>query len=196
VVPNIHRDEPAGLPFEQREGILFVGNYSHQPNRDAVRWMVEEILPLVREEIPEVVLHLVGSGITEEITALAGDGVIVHGWVPTIDEMYRRVRLSVAPLRYGAGMKGKVGESMAFGVPVVATPIGAEGMGLSQGHDVLIAEDAAGLARSIVTAYGQEDLWGELAANGRETISVGYSPAMVRRALGSLLAELGVPVPR
>ncbi len=194
IVPNIHRDEPPGLAFEHREGLLFVGSYSHQPNRDAAHWLVEEILPLVREEIPDVALYLAGSYPTDDIRDLAGDGVTVLGWVQTLEEIYQRVRLFVAPLRYGAGMKGKVGESLAYGLPVVTTPVGAEGIGLHHGHDVLVAEDAAALARSIIDAYRDRELWNRLAANGRETISLRYSPPSVRRRLGTILSDLGVRV--
>jgi GT2 family glycosyltransferase/glycosyltransferase involved in cell wall biosynthesis len=195
VIPNVHQEEPPGLPFEQRQGLLFIGNYSHPPNRDAARWLVEEILPLVRVHIPDMRLHLVGSSPTPEITALAGDGVIVDGWVPSVDELYRRVRLAVVPLRFGAGMKGKVGESLAYGVPVVTTVIGAQGMELRHGQEALIAEDAAELAKAIVEAYGNRELWTRLAKNGSELISATSSPGSVRQTLKQTLADLGATVP-
>jgi GT2 family glycosyltransferase len=194
VVPNIHRDEAPGLPYDHRQGILFVGNYTHPPNCDAATWLVEEILPLVRAELPEVEVHLAGSGITDEIESLAGDGVVVHGWVPTLDDLYARVRLTAAPLRFGAGQKGKVGESLAFGVPVVTTPFGAQGFVLQSGTDAMIAEGATDLARAIVDAYADRDLWTTLSTNGRETVSQGFSPESVHRAVGGILADLGIPV--
>jgi len=196
VVPNVHRDEAPGPGFEQREGILFMGNYAHLANRDAARWLVEEILPLVRAELPDVQVHLVGSNITEELRALAGVGVVIHGWVPAVDDIYRRVRLTVAPLRFGAGQKGKVGESLAFGVPVVTTPIGAQGFVMEDGRDALIGESATELATALVKAYGDPDLWSELAANGRQRVSDDFSPASVRSSLGRILTDLGVPVVR
>jgi GT2 family glycosyltransferase/glycosyltransferase involved in cell wall biosynthesis len=194
VVPTVHRDEAPGPGFEQREGILFMGNYAHLANRDAARWLVQEILPLVRAELPDVQVHLVGSNITEEISALGGDGVIVHGWVPAVDDIYRRVRLTVAPLRFGAGQKGKVGESLAFGVPVVTTPIGAQGFVMEDGRDALIGESAADLAAALVKAYGDEGLWSELSTNGRQRISDDFSPASVRASLSRILSELDIPV--
>ncbi len=194
VVPNIHRDEPPGPRFEQREGILFVGNYTHPPNRDAAQWLANEILPLVRAELPDVQLHLAGSHPTDEIKALAGDGVIVHGWVPMIEELYRRVRLSAAPLRFGAGQKGKVGESLALGVPVVTTPVGAQGFDLRHGRDALIAENATDLARALIDSYRDRELWTALAAHGREAVSGCCSPASVRRTLGQILTELGLQI--
>ncbi len=196
VVPNIHRDEPSGLSFEHREGILFVGSYSHHPNRDAAHWLVEEILPLVRSRVGEVTLYLVGSYPTDDILALADEGVTVLGWVKNLEEIYQRTRVFAAPLRYGAGMKGKIGESLAYGVPVVTTTVGAEGIGLRHGHDVLIADDADAFAGALADAYVSKVLWQRLAANGRETISQNYSPGSVKVRLSAILSELGVPVGR
>ena len=192
VVPNIHRDHSAGPSFAQRSGVLFVGNYTHHPNVDAARWLATEILPIVRAEVPDVTLHLAGANPTDEVQALAGDGVVVHGWVPSMDELYRQVRVSVAPLRFGAGMKGKVGESLAYGVPVVSTPTGAEGIGLRHGNGLVVAEDAAGLARSILGVHRDPTLWARLSANGRQTVARQYSPASVRVGLSQILAKLGV----
>ena len=196
VVPNVHRDEARGLPFDRREGILFVGNFTHHPNVDAATWLVEEILPQVQVEIPDIQLHLVGSGLTDEIQALAGNGVIVHGWVPDLADLYSRVRLTVAPLRFGAGQKGKVGESLAFGVPVVTTPIGAQGFILRDGDDAVIAESSSELARAIVDVYRDRDRWTLLSHNGREAVSKAFSPDAVSERIGRILAGLGIPVGR
>lgn len=194
VVPTIHQDEPRGLTYEQRRGIVFVGSYSHAPNSDAALWLANDILPIVRRQLPDVQLHLVGSSVTSEIEALARDDVVVDGWVPSLDEVYRRMRVVVAPLRFGAGMKGKVGEALAHGVPVVTTAIGAQGHGLRHGEDALIADDAEGLAQAIVDAYRNRDLWARLATNGPAAVARTSSPASVRRVLAHALADLGVPV--
>jgi GT2 family glycosyltransferase/glycosyltransferase involved in cell wall biosynthesis len=194
VVPNVHRAEPAGPPFEAREGLLFVGNYAHDPNRDAVDWLVGEILPRVRRMLGEVPVTLVGSRVTEEVQALADDGVTVAGWLPTLDGMYRRSRLFVAPLRYGAGMKGKVGEACAYGLPVVTTSVGAEGMGLVDGEDVLVADDEDEFADAVVRAYHDAELWGRLAAGGRRAVEARLSPARVRSDLAQTLKARGLAV--
>ncbi|MGC9962924.1 MAG: glycosyltransferase [Acidimicrobiales bacterium] len=194
VVPNIHRDEAAGQPFGRRQGLLFVGSFPHDPNRDAAHWLVEEILPLVHETLPDVPTYIVGSHPTDDIWALAGHGVRVLGWVPDLGDLYERARLFVAPLRYGAGMKGKVGESLAHGLPVVTTRIGAEGMGLVDETDVLVADGAADFAAAVVRAYRDEELWTTLAVNGRRTISRRYSPDAVRPLLSEVLAGLRIPI--
>jgi GT2 family glycosyltransferase/glycosyltransferase involved in cell wall biosynthesis/uncharacterized membrane-anchored protein YhcB (DUF1043 family) len=192
VLPNIHADQHPGRPFKSRRGLLFVGSFPHPPNRDAAIWFVEEILGIIRQELGDVPLNIVGSHPTEEIRALGRPGVNVLGWVPDLTPLYEASRVFVAPLRYGAGMKGKVGESLSHGLPVVTTRIGAEGMGLVDGVDVLIGDDAASFARAVVRAYKVEPLWNALASAGRRTVADHYSPAAVRPALEGLLSELGV----
>lgn len=194
VVPNVHRAEPAGPPYDAREGLLFVGNYAHDPNRDAVDWLVGEILPLIRQEIGEVPVTLVGSRVTPEVEALAGEGVSVAGWLPTLEGIYRRSRVFVAPLRFGAGMKGKVGEACAYGLPVVTTSVGAEGMDLVDGRDVLVADDARTFASAVARAYQDAELWGRLAANARGSVAQRLSPTRVRADLAQTLKSQGLAV--
>ena len=176
VVPNIHGEEHTGRPFEERKGVLFVGSFPHHPNRDAAHWLAEEIMPLVRLEDPDIPAYIVGSSPTDDIRALESESVRVLGWVPDLMNLLEHARISVAPLRYGAGVKGKVGESLAHGLPVVTTRLGAEGMGLEHEHDVLVADDAQAFANEILRAYHDADLWTRLAANGRRTIARDSSP--------------------
>lgn len=192
VVPNIHREEPPGPSFEHREGLLFVGSYPHDPNRDAAIWLVEEILPLVHDKIPDVPLYLAGSHPNEEIRALESNNVRVLGWVPDLEDLYHHTRVFVAPLRYGAGMKGKVGESLAYGLPVVTTSLGAEGMALEDGQDVLIGEDARSLADAIVRAYTDASLWARLASCGQQAINRQFSPVVVRGHIQDILSDAGL----
>jgi GT2 family glycosyltransferase len=195
VIPTIHRDADPGLPFGKRHGLLFVGAFPHLPNQDAACWLVEAILPLLRDRLPGVHTYIVGSSPPEEIHALASDTVHVVGWVPDLSDLYDRARVFVAPLRYGAGMKGKIGESMAHGLPVVTTRLGGEGMDLEHERDALLAESAEGLAESIARLYHEPRLWASLAANGRDTVLVKYSPPAVRSLLASSLTELGLLLP-
>lgn len=194
VVPNIHALEPAGPPYESREGILFVGGYAHAPNRDAVRWFVAEILPLVRKRLPDVPVSLVGSNVTPDVAELAGDGVTIHGWVPDLSGIYASSRLFVAPLRFGAGMKGKVGEACAFGLPMVTTSIGAEGMGFENGKDALVRDDVTEFADAVTAAYSDRELWGTLARNGQDLVRRRYSPDAVGDRVADALGRLGVRV--
>lgn len=117
--------------FERREGLLFVGGFAHPPNADGVLWFAREIYPLIREKL-NVPFYIVGSKVTEEIKALeqTGNGIIVKGFVSEeeLAELYATCRVVVVPLRYGAGIKGKVVEAIYNGAPIVTTSVGAEGM--------------------------------------------------------------------
>ena len=127
----IYREFPEFMEnFDQRKDLLFVGSFKHPANLDGVDWLCKEIMPVVLQAMPDVKLHLVGAHPTPEIKALANDNIIVHGFL-TDDEladMYRSCRLSIVPLRFGAGVKGKVLEAMYHGLPIVSTSIGTEGI--------------------------------------------------------------------
>lgn len=194
VLSNVHDEADAVTTPAGRTDVLFVGGFNHLPNQDAASWLVAEIMPLVRRMCPAAVLHLVGSNIPDGLRALAGDGVVVHGWVPDLAARYRSARLTVAPLRFGAGVKGKVGESLAYGVPVVGTPIAFEGMDLRPDEDVLVGETAQELADQIATVLTKDDLWQQLATSGQRALIAQLGPDVARARLAGLLARAGHPV--
>ncbi len=187
VLSNIHELCGDGRPFAERHGIVFIGGFQHPPNTDAVLWYAKEILPLVRKRLPGVVTTIVGSRVPETIRALAADDLVVAGWVPDVAPYFEGCRVSIAPLRYGAGVKGKVNLAMSYGLPVVATATSVEGMFLAPGEDVLVADDAAAFADAIVRLYDDEALWRKLAAGGRANIERHFSRAVAKRALARLL---------
>ncbi len=176
IVSNLHQLPEPGAAFAQRRDLVFVGGFRHPPNVDGVLWFVREVFPHVRERLLDVRFHCIGGHVPDAIAALAAvPGVTVHGHVPDIDPYMRGCRIALAPLRYGAGVKGKVNLSMAHGQPVVATRVAVEGMHLADGEDVLVADDAAGFADAVVRLYGDEALWIRLAANGRENVQRHFS---------------------
>ncbi|WP_222565174.1 glycosyltransferase [Novilysobacter antarcticus] len=188
VLSNLHRMGGEGLPYEQRRDVMFVGGFRHPPNVDAACWFVEKVWPLLRAQEPALQFHCIGGDVPPEVQALSAQpGVIVHGHVPDLTPLLAGVRLTVAPLRYGAGVKGKVNQPMAHGQPVVATACAIEGMHLRHGEDVLVADDAAGFAAAVLRVYREPDLWHQLARNGRENIQRHFSldagRAVVRRVL-------------
>jgi GT2 family glycosyltransferase/2-polyprenyl-3-methyl-5-hydroxy-6-metoxy-1,4-benzoquinol methylase len=187
VLSNVHH--PAGsVPGPQgRAGLLFVGSFDHLPNRDAVAWMAREVLPLVHRRHPDTVLHVVGSNPSPDVLGLADDTVEVHGWVADLVPLHRRCRLSVAPVRFGAGVKGKVGESMVAGLPTVCTPVAAEGMGLVDGHHVLVAPDTAGFADRVVALLEDDALWCTLSEAGASAIIERFGSDVARATLQDLL---------
>lgn len=188
VLSNLHRMGGEGLPFEQRRDLMFVGGFRHPPNVDAACWFVDEVWPLLREQEPELQFHCIGGDVPPAVQALSTrPGVIVHGHVPDLTRLLAGVRLTVAPIRYGAGVKGKVNQPMAHGQPVVATACAIEGMHLRPDVDVLVADDAAGFAAAVLRVYREPALWQQLARNGRCNIQRHFSldagRAVVRQVL-------------
>jgi GT2 family glycosyltransferase/glycosyltransferase involved in cell wall biosynthesis len=163
---------PAGA---ERNGLVFVGNFKHDPNEDAVLYFANEILPSARRLLPGVKFIVVGNAPTDKVTALAGDDVEVTGFVPEVEPYLHRAKVFVVPLRYGAGLKGKIGEALANGIPIVTTSIGAEGMELVHRRNAMIADDPEEFARCIAEVYSDERLWRDLAAEGRKHARRKYS---------------------
>ena len=194
LVSNLHRIAGAGLPFEQRRDLVFVGGFRHPPNVDAVCWFVESIFPTIRAALPDVRFHCIGGDVVPEIQALAGqEGVVVHGYVPDITPYMDGCRIAIAPLRYGAGVKGKVNLSMAHGQPVVATRTAVEGMQLRDGHDVLVAEDEPSFAAAVLRLYQDATLWMELSIHGHENIERHFSPEAARATVRAVFFDRRAP---
>ena len=191
VVSNIHRVRGRGPAMREREGLLFVGGFRHPPNVDAALWLADGILPRIRARRPDVTLSLVGSDAPLEVLALGErEGITVHGHVPDLEPLIDAHRFSIAPLRYGAGVKGKVNQALAHGLPVVATRCAVEGMGLRHGVDALVADDADGLAEAVLAAYDDESLWNRLVDGGLANTAREFSPDRARQALRTIFAGL------
>ncbi len=178
-----------------RRDLMFVGTYQHPPNRDAAIYFAREIWPGLRERLPEGTRFLVvGSSITPEIEALAGNGVDVLGFVDDLDAVLATCRLTVAPLRFGAGLKGKVASSLLAGVPVVATPIAVEGTPLRDGVDVLIADSTEAFAEAVLRLYSDAALWEQLSRAGYDFVRHEYSLETNAPRLLALLRDAGVAI--
>ena len=190
VLSNLHEVAPAGSGPEARADLLFVGGFRHPPNGDAVRWFVHDVFPAIRAQLPDVALHCIGGDVPEDIARLAEvPGVHVHGHVPDLAPWLARCRVSVAPLRYGAGVKGKVNHAMAHGLPVVATAAAVEGMHLRDGEDALVADDAPAFAAAVVQLYRDAALWATLAENGRRNVAMHFSADAARAVVRELFFE-------
>ncbi|HEY5310301.1 MAG TPA: glycosyltransferase, partial [Casimicrobiaceae bacterium] len=188
VLSTIHELLPGGKPFAEREGLVFIGGFQHPPNTDAVLWYARQILPRVREALPGVKTYIVGSKVPGNVRALAAEDFIVTGYVPDITSYFTGCRASIAPLRYGAGVKGKINLAMSYGLPVIATTPSIEGMHLNPGDDVLIGDDPAAFAAAIVRVYQNEALWQKLAAGGRDNIRKHFSREVARTTITRLIA--------
>ena len=190
VVSNIHPVHVAVAEYEERKDILFIGGFEHPPNVDAVLWFCREIWPLVTSKLPGIKFHIIGSKTPREILDLQSDQIIVHGFVKDVAPHFASCRLSIAPLRYGAGVKGKVNQSMAYGVPCVLTPAAAEGMYLKHGRDALILETPEAFANSMIKIYQDCELWKRLSDDGIKNIKENFSFEAARRALLSALTSI------
>lgn len=187
IVSLINTPISVGAPFAERNGILFIGGFRHSPNVDAIKWYVSEVFPIVRQLLPNVVTTVVGSNMPDQVAELAQDGLRILGFVEDTDPLLRAARVSIAPLRYGAGIKGKINEAMNHGIPVVATVCAVEGMQLVNGHDVLVADNAADFAQAIVRLHTDAALWDTLSAAGRANVQAHFSPDAARPAIRQLL---------
>ncbi|MBL8311769.1 MAG: glycosyltransferase [Burkholderiales bacterium] len=176
VVSTMQPLVPSPAAFGPRRGIVFVGGFRHPPNVDAVTWYACEVLPILRGMLPDVTTSIIGSNMTDGVRVLAQPGLDIVGFVDDTTPWLNAARVSIAPLRFGAGVKGKVNEAMNHGVPVVATACAIEGMHLVADRDVLVADDAAGFAAAIARVYNDERLWNQLSAAGRENLRQHFSP--------------------
>jgi FkbM family methyltransferase len=175
--------------------VLFIGGFRHPPNVDAVTWLVRDIWPRVRRAVPAATLNIVGSNPTAEVTALGGTaGVCMIGYVPDTAPFLDEAAVSVAPLRYGAGMKGKVNEAMAFGVPVVATTFGVQGLPVVNGTHAVVADRADDFADAVIRLLMDPIAASEVGGAGQE-LAKNYSPEAASALLNRMLNQL-VPRPK
>jgi glycosyltransferase involved in cell wall biosynthesis len=158
------------------------------PNLDAARWLIGEIMPLVRERNPRVECFLVGSDMPENLRRLCKDGIVAVGHVNELAEIFDKVRLTVAPLTYGAGIKGKVVESLGAGLPCVCTPVAAEGFDFPEALQSCVAENAEGLAALICKLHEEEEANRACGQAGLEYVAAAFSnetlDAAMLRVLG------------
>ncbi|MEC5216763.1 GT2 family glycosyltransferase/SAM-dependent methyltransferase/glycosyltransferase involved in cell wall biosynthesis [Actimicrobium sp. GrIS 1.19] len=190
VFPLIMDSRGTDKGFSQRKDIIFVGGYQHAPNVDAVRYFATEIMPLMRLLLPGVRFFAVGSNAPAEILALASDDIVITGFVEDLPPLLDQMRVSVAPLRYGAGIKGKIGMAMAMGLPTVATPLAAEGMGLTPERNIIVAHEAAAFAEAVARIYNDEGLWNTISQAGIAFADQAWGSEAAWNILGKILAEL------
>jgi GT2 family glycosyltransferase/glycosyltransferase involved in cell wall biosynthesis len=183
--------------FAARRDFVFLGGYKHPPNIDAAEFFAREVLPLIRAEAPEARFIIAGANPGPEVRALESSHVVVTGLIDDLRDVFDTARVFVCPLRFGAGTKGKISTAMAYGLPVVSTVCGAEGMELVEGEEVLIADTPADLAAACLRAYRNPALWARLSEAGQRLVQEKHSLEMGRRMLAeaievALRKKLGV----
>jgi glycosyltransferase involved in cell wall biosynthesis len=189
IVSNIHALRGCQRGFEARAGVLFVGAFAHPPNTDAILWFCREVLPLVLREEPALCCSIIGADPPPRVRALASANVRVLGHVPDLEPYLDGCRLALAPLRYGAGVKGKISISLASGLPVVATPEAAEGMGLVHRESALIAATPAAFASALLEGYRDPALWHRLSEGGLAVMEPQFGFATARKALAAIVGR-------
>lgn len=169
-------DLETNYDFTKKEGIMFIGGFTHRPNVDAVLWFTKEIYPLIYEKI-KVPFYIVGSNPPKEIIDLQSiPGVIIKGYVTEeeLDELYKKCKMAMIPLRYGAGIKGKVVEAMSKGIPFVTTSCGAEGIvGIEKFVPVVDKEQA--FAKSVIELYSDNEKLSKISLEERKYIDKNFS---------------------
>lgn len=148
--------------LESRSGAVFIAGWlagEGSPNVNALRWYVEQIVPRVRSVLPDFVTHVSGSNPPLSVQAMESSAVVLTGLVQSIEDLYRSARIAISPILAGAGVKIKTIESLQFGVPVVATTIGAEGLGLVDGEELDIADDPDEFAKRLIALASDDGLW-------------------------------------
>jgi len=193
IIPNVHAPAPRVPSIEGRSALMFIGGFRHPPNADAMLYFTGEILPAIDAALGAREFLIVGSEPPAAVRALASEQIAVTGYVEETAPYFARSRVFVCPLRYGSGMKGKIGEALTQGVPVVTTPVGAEGMGLVHGETALIQEDPAAFAGDVVRLFNDDDLWMKLASRGREYVADRFGPAALEKTLRQILPPLLTP---
>lgn len=178
-------------PLTERSGTVFVANYLNLPNEDAMVHYVSDIVPLLAAAGVPAEHRIVGGGVTPAVAALARPGVDVVGWVPSVEPELGRARVFVAPLRFGSGIKGKVLEAMAHGLPVVTTSVGAEGLGLRHGRDALVADSPADFADAVQRLLTDDRQWQGVADAARTVVRRSSSAASFRAAIRAALRFVG-----
>ncbi len=162
------------LPFRSKQpeipNILFIGHQTYYPNEDALRFLCSEVMPIVRQQIPNVTLDVVGRTSRTTMATASGPGVAVHGLVPEIEPFFRRASLLAVPLTIGAGVRLKIPEAMALGCPVVSTTVGCEGLTARPGSEILVADGPQAFADAIVTILKSPAFGREVARNARRWV--------------------------
>ncbi len=189
-------DQPA--PLAGRHGITFLGSYQHPPNRDAVESFLADVWPTLRERLPELEFHLYGSGLGPELHEAwqAVPGVRVHGWVDDAAVVYERHRVFIAPLRAGAGIKGKVIAALAHGVPQVLSPVAAEATGLRHGVEVFIAPHPQAWCEATAALLTDDELWSRTSDAALQHARAHFSRERGLALMATALARLDLPCRR
>jgi O-antigen biosynthesis protein len=187
LLSNIHEVYGRHHGYVGRNDLVFIGGYGHPPNADAIQWIADALLPTLRTAMPDMRIHVLGDLPDTVRAALHRPGLELHGRVQDLSPWLDSCLASLAPLRFGAGVKGKINMAMSHGLPVIATDIAIEGMQLQDGRDVLLANTPDETVRAVQRLRADEGLWIRLSDAGLENVRQHFSPAAARETLRRVL---------
>ena len=178
--------------FDERNDLLYVGGFQHPPNADAVEYFITAIFPKILQKSPSIKFKIVGSKIPKKIKKLCSKSknCEVLGYVMDLSKVLNDCRVMVAPLRYGAGVKGKVTECMSHSLPLVTTSIGAEGLDLDDKECLLIADTSYDFAEKTLLLYENRKLWNRISKNSKTFIENNFSPEQGKGLLDKVIKFL------
>ncbi len=187
LVPNIVPTVPRTIK-EREPSVLFIGCYAWPPNVDAMKWFVDEVWPAIYKVKEDAELWIVGSKAPEEITSMADiPGIKVLGWVPETTPYLEKAAISIAPLRFGGGMKGKVNEAMAHGLPVVSTSIGAQGFNAKNDEEIFVADTPEEFADAVLKLLNDPELQRSVGLAGQKMNESLCSPEYIEKQLDKMI---------
>ena len=193
-IPNIHPMQSAvSIPERHDNTLLFIGSFVQpggETNADAMIYFCSDILPKIVAAVPDVKVKIIGSSPTPAVLNLASDRVSVLGFVADTKPHFASTAISIAPLRFGGGMKGKIGEAMSFGLPVVTTSVGVEGFGLEAGKHAIVADSPTEFANAVIHLLHDRAALDEIRMAGYRFIRENYSDVSVKRRVDALFSDL------
>jgi len=169
LVESLSKEKIGTLPkYEERDHFITIGNFRHTPNTDSVMFLKKDIWPRIKDRLPEAELHIYGAYAPKHITDLhnEADGFMIRGWTRNISEVMEKARVCLAPLRFGAGLKGKLLDAMLYGTPSITTSIGSEGMQGEFPFAGMIEDEIDGIVNATVLLYSEKELWLAAQQNG------------------------------
>jgi len=190
--PWVLEDKTVGYSFEEREGIAFLGGYKHAPNVEAVQFFVEQVAPLLLVKAPDIIFYVYGSHLPKSFVDFNADNIRIVGFVEHLDDLYQQHRVFVAPLLSGAGIKGKVLEALAYGLPTVLSSVAAEGIGLSHNITTLQAETPEQWCEEIIRLYHDKTLWLRISENQKILAQGQFSFSAGKQKMHNVFSSIGL----
>ena len=178
--------------FENRKGFMCIGNFKHAPNWDSVQYLKQSIWPLIRQQIPNAEMYVYGAYITAKAQQLnkPNEGFYIKGRAEDVNDVMQAARVCLAPLRFGAGLKGKLLDAMECGTPSITSSVGAEAMHADLPWGGIVADEAETFAKAAVELYENEDRWVESQVYGDEILEQCYSPENFEPTLMSRIIDI------